>query len=119
MDCRHLGDRRLVGCQNKSIADLAKNAGRRAIVNVHIRAAQVTERFTNPPTARLKYTPGVGWLLESLPRDGQAKFEGHVEARRCRAFRTQFDTGEVVEGIAATANQIKNPIEPTLAARNL
>jgi len=109
----------LVDGQNEGIADLAENAGGRAVVNIHIRTAQIAERFACSPTARFKDTPGMGWLSESLPRDGQAQFERHVEARRGRSFRIQLDTGEIVEGVAATADQIENPVKPTLAARNL
>jgi len=109
----------LVDGQNEGIADLAENAGGRAIVNVHIGAAQVAERFAGSPTTRFKDTPGLGWLAQPLPCGGQAQFEWHVEARRGRSFRIQLDTGEIVEGVAATADQIENPVKPTLGARNL
>jgi hypothetical protein len=108
-----------VDCQNEGIADLAENAGGRAIVNVHICAAQVAERFAGSPTARFKDTPGMGWLAQPLPCDGQAQFEWHVEARRRGPLPIQLDTGQIVEGIAATADQIENSIKPALAARNL
>src|ERR1022692_3403994 len=51
-------------------------------MNVHIRAAEVTQRFAHTPIARFKDAPGMGRLFEPLPSDGQAKLERHVESRR-------------------------------------
>jgi hypothetical protein len=97
-------DRRLAVPEDEGVADLAEDAGRRAIVNVDIRTAQIAERFACSSTVRFKNTPGARWLLESLPSDGQAKLERRVETRRRGAFPIQLDTREVVERIAATAN---------------
>lgn len=88
-------------------------------MNVHIRAAEVTQRFARPPIARFKDAPGMGRLFEPLPSDGQAKLERHVESRRRGSFLIQLDAGQIVEGVPAISDQIDNSIKPALAARNL
>jgi len=84
-------------------------------VNVGVRAAEVAERSLNPEGVCLQKEP----LMSGTPAGGgnsQAHFERHVESWGAAG---QLNSTEVVEGISARREQVKDTIEPPCRARNL
>src|ERR1022692_4045229 len=81
-------------------------------MNVHIRAAEVTQRFAHTPIARFKDAPGMGRLFEPLPSDGQAKLERHVESRRRGSDRksTRLNSSHLVTPYAVFCLKKKNSV---------
>ena len=57
--------------------------------------------------------------LGLLERHGKPQFERHIEPRRGRRCRVEFDTREVVERITTALEQVHDPVEATLTSRNL
>ena len=64
----------------------------------------------------LKDEPIMGSGAELGGSDSQAQFKGHIESRCRGRSAIQLDPGEIVNRIAATADQIDNFVQPVLAA---
>ena len=53
--------------------------------------------------------------MQFLNAYGQAEFKGHIEAWRPRCPGVQLHTGKIVNRVTATADQVKDLVESTLA----
>ena len=83
-------------------------------MNQWIRAVEIAERPLEPVRSGLEHEPLV--RLAAAHLDGQPQLERHVEARHAAA---ELDPREVVKGVSAPLNQLTDPLESSLGARDL
>jgi len=104
---------------DESIAQFAKNASGLSTVTIDVSSAQVTQGFLHSPALGFEHEPDVVTGIQIILGHREAKFEWHIEARCSRPPHVQLNSREVVKGITAAPDEMKDSIQATGAARNL
>jgi hypothetical protein len=87
-------------------------------MDVEVGPIQVADGPYRPVLDRITPNPGMLPGIETCPCHSKAELEGHVESGSTRRISVQFNSTEVMNGIPASLNQVKNTLKPPRIARN-
>ena len=104
---------------DQGIPKLAKHTLRFSAVNIGVCSPQVTQGLVYPSALSLQHEPDVLAGIQFVPGYRKSEFERHIEARCGGPSHIQLNPGEVVKGITAAFDKIKNAVQATGAAGNL
>ena len=119
VDGGHLLHGGLVFRSDQGIPKFAKHTSRFSAVNIVVCSPQVTQGLVYPPALCLKHEPDVPAGVQFVPGYGKSEFERHIEAGRGGPPHIQLNPREVVKGISATFDKVKDAVQATGAAGNL
>ena len=88
-------------------------------MHVDVGAGKIAQRFSEAVTFRFENEPGLTAGQEPIPCNGRAEFERHVEARCGRVCGIDLDAGEVMNGVAAFADELHDAVKASSATRDL
>jgi hypothetical protein len=87
-------------------------------MGVEVGPIQVADGPYRPMLDRITPNPGMLLGIETCPCHSKTEFERHVESGSTRRISVQFNSTEVMNGIPASLNQVKNALKPPSIARN-
>lgn len=102
----------------KGVREGAKETPRSAMMNVHVGAAYIAERFRDSVFACLEDKPIVLSSPALAPCDGKSELEGHVEARGRRWSPIELNPREIMEGEATASYEPEDSIQAPFATGN-
>ena|SRR5579862_1447856 len=113
-----LGETWTLGVPVKRIRQGFQDTVRISRMNQWVGTVQITQRFRKAMRDFFKNKPLVRGAANGCPRYSKPQFEGHVESWRWRLSTIELDSREIVKRISATAYQLHDSVEPTLARWN-
>lgn len=88
-------------------------------MDVFVGAGKIAQRLPHAMRPCLEHEPFVPRPLHLLQRHGETELERHVEPGRRGRRRIELDSRKVVERIAATTEEMEDPLQPALTSRDL